>query len=98
MIVFIVGGATYTEAEAVANINKTTQGIRIILGGTTIHTSRRYVCVWEGAWFHWNGMWFHWNGMCNMGNVFMCMSYWCSFLGEVKSSTHQFSRGGRTMA
>ena len=41
IIVFIVGGATYAEAEAVASLNKTTQGVRIILGGTTVHCSRR---------------------------------------------------------
>ncbi len=43
IIVFIVGGATYAEAMAVANLNKTTQGVRIILGGTTIHNSKRCV-------------------------------------------------------
>ena len=41
IIVFIVGGATYAEAEVVANINRNTQGVRIILGGTTMHNSRR---------------------------------------------------------
>ena len=30
------------EALTVANANKTTQGVRIILGGTTIHNSKRY--------------------------------------------------------
>ncbi len=41
VIVFIVGGATYEEAFAVANINRTTQGVRVILGGTTVHNSAR---------------------------------------------------------
>ena len=41
----MVGGATYAEAMAIANLNKTTQGVRIILGGTTIHNSKRCVCV-----------------------------------------------------
>ena len=50
IIIFIVGGATYAEAEVVANINKSTQGVRIILGGTTIHSSRRYVMVCVCAW------------------------------------------------
>ena len=43
IIVFFVGGATYAEALTVANLNRSTQGVRIILGGTTIHNSRRYV-------------------------------------------------------
>ncbi len=43
IIVFMVGGATYAEAMAIANLNKTTQGVRIILGGTTIHNSKRWV-------------------------------------------------------
>lgn len=42
IIVFMMGGATYAEAEVVSKINQTTQGVRIILGGTTIHNSRRY--------------------------------------------------------
>ena len=42
IIVFIVGGATYAEALAVANANKSLPGVRIILGGSTIHNSRRW--------------------------------------------------------
>ena len=42
VLVFIIGGATYAEAQAVASINQSTQGVRIILGGTTIHNSKRY--------------------------------------------------------
>ena len=38
---FIVGGATYEEAYAVYNINKTQPGVRVVLGGTTIHNCRR---------------------------------------------------------
>lgn len=37
IIVFIVGGTTYEEALCVHNLNKSTPGVRIILGGTTIH-------------------------------------------------------------
>ena len=41
VIVFVVGGATYAEALAVANANKSTPGVRIVLGGSTIHNSQR---------------------------------------------------------
>ena len=49
----MVGGATYAEAMAIANLNKTTQGVRIILGGTTIHNSKRWACVGvvEGVYY-----------------------------------------------
>lgn len=43
IIVFFVGGATYEEALAVANLNKTVQGVRIVLGGTTVHNSRSFL-------------------------------------------------------
>ena len=43
IIVFFVGGATYAEALTVANLNKSMQGVRIILGGTTVHNSKRYM-------------------------------------------------------
>lgn len=41
----MVGGATYAEALAVANANKSLQGVRIVLGGTTIHNSKRYTAL-----------------------------------------------------
>ncbi|CAJ0934890.1 unnamed protein product [Ranitomeya imitator] len=41
IIVFIVGGATYEEAQTVYNLNRTTPGVRIVLGGTTIHNTKR---------------------------------------------------------
>lgn len=41
VIIFIVGGATYEEANAVYNYNKVTPGINVILGGTTIHNTSR---------------------------------------------------------
>lgn len=43
IIVFVVGGVTYEEAYAVANFNKTTQGVRVVLGGTTVHNSRMFI-------------------------------------------------------
>ncbi|CAG8796170.1 28788_t:CDS:10, partial [Dentiscutata erythropus] len=36
IIVFMVGGVTYEEARYVAQINASTPGVRIVLGGTTI--------------------------------------------------------------
>ncbi|KAK3817205.1 MAG: Sec1-like protein [Benniella sp.] len=43
IIVFIVGGATYEEARCVALLNAANPGVRIILGGTTIHNSESFV-------------------------------------------------------
>lgn len=44
IIVFIVGGATYEEAKTVASINESAPGVRIVLGGTTIHNADSF---WE---------------------------------------------------
>ena len=43
VLVFIIGGTTYEEAITVHNFNKNTPGVRIVLGGTTIHNSLTYV-------------------------------------------------------
>ena len=43
VIVFIIGGSTYEEALAVHTLNKTTPGVRIILGGNTIHNMKRCI-------------------------------------------------------
>lgn len=42
IIVFMVGGATFEEARYIAMLNAATPGVRIILGGTTVHNSQRY--------------------------------------------------------
>ena len=42
IIIFIIGGATYEEARFVADLNKKGQW-KIVLGGTSIHNSQRYV-------------------------------------------------------
>lgn len=39
----MIGGTTYEEARHVAHINSTTPGVRIVLGGTTVHNSDRFV-------------------------------------------------------
>ncbi|KAF9577476.1 vacuolar protein sorting-associated protein 45 [Lunasporangiospora selenospora] len=41
IILFLVGGATFEEARYVAMLNSTNPGVRVILGGTTIHSSQR---------------------------------------------------------
>lgn len=41
VIVFMVGGTTYAEAFAVAQMNNANQGLRIILGSNTILNSER---------------------------------------------------------
>ncbi|XP_062516696.1 vacuolar protein sorting-associated protein 45-like [Corticium candelabrum] len=42
IIVFMVGGTTYEEAMAVASLNKTLQGVKIVLGGTTVHNCKSF--------------------------------------------------------
>ncbi|XP_050671365.1 vacuolar protein sorting-associated protein 45 [Leptidea sinapis] len=43
IIVFIVGGATYEEALCVHQLNQTNTGVKIVLGGTTIHNSTSFI-------------------------------------------------------
>ncbi|XP_027944092.1 vacuolar protein sorting-associated protein 45 isoform X3 [Eumetopias jubatus] len=43
IIVFIIGGATYEEALTVYNLNRTTPGVRIVLGGTTVHNTKSFL-------------------------------------------------------
>ncbi|KPM36897.1 Mitochondrial translation optimization protein 1 [Neonectria ditissima] len=50
IIVFIVGGATYEEAKMVAGLNETTPGVRVVLGGTTIHNAATFLEEVEDAW------------------------------------------------
>ncbi|XP_068109331.1 vacuolar protein sorting-associated protein 45 [Hyperolius riggenbachi] len=52
IIVFIVGGATYEEALTVYNLNRTTPGVRIILGGTAIHNTKTFLEEVHAAGFH----------------------------------------------
>ncbi|XP_063482159.1 vacuolar protein sorting-associated protein 45 isoform X3 [Symphalangus syndactylus] len=51
IIVFVIGGATYEEALTVYNLNRTTPGVRIVLGGTTVHNTKRDgVLLCSPAW------------------------------------------------
>ncbi|XP_020653920.2 vacuolar protein sorting-associated protein 45 isoform X1 [Pogona vitticeps] len=43
IIVFVIGGATYEEALTVYNLNRSTPGVRIVLGGTTIHNTKSFL-------------------------------------------------------
>ncbi|KAF7722168.1 vacuolar protein sorting-associated protein 45 [Apophysomyces ossiformis] len=43
IIVFIVGGTTYEESKYIAQLNATTPGIRIVLGGTCIHNGKSFL-------------------------------------------------------
>ncbi|XP_066233471.1 vacuolar protein sorting-associated protein 45 isoform X5 [Saccopteryx leptura] len=43
IIVFVIGGATYEEALTVYNLNRTTTGVRLVLGGTTVHNTKSFL-------------------------------------------------------
>ncbi|KAF4416795.1 Mitochondrial translation optimization protein 1 [Colletotrichum fructicola] len=53
IIVFMVGGATYEEAKMVATINASTPGVRLVLGGTTVHNASTYLEEVEDAVSSW---------------------------------------------
>lgn len=43
IIVFMIGGATYEEALTVHTLNRSTPGVRIVLGATSILNLKRWV-------------------------------------------------------
>ncbi|KAF3317992.1 vacuolar protein sorting-associated protein 45 [Orbilia oligospora] len=43
IIVFMVGGATYEEARLIAQVNASTPGVRIVLGGTSMLNSDSFI-------------------------------------------------------
>jgi vacuolar protein sorting-associated protein 45 len=46
VIIFVVGGATFEEAKEIAtsfNLSSGPEGIRVILGGNTIHNSKSFM-------------------------------------------------------
>lgn len=53
IVVFIVGGATYEEAKMIAGINASTPGVRVVLGGTSIHNSSTFLEEVEDAVSSW---------------------------------------------
>ncbi|QSZ30675.1 hypothetical protein DSL72_000233 [Monilinia vaccinii-corymbosi] len=49
IIVFIIGGATFEEAKCISQINVSSPGIRVVLGGTSIHNSATFLEEVEDA-------------------------------------------------
>ncbi|KAF7505749.1 hypothetical protein GJ744_000420 [Endocarpon pusillum] len=43
IIIFMVGGTTYEEAKMVAQVNASSPGVRVVLGGTTVHNSHTFL-------------------------------------------------------
>ncbi|CAB1432952.1 unnamed protein product [Pleuronectes platessa] len=43
IIVFLIGGATYEEALTVYNMNRSSPGVRIVLGGSSIHNTKSFL-------------------------------------------------------
>ncbi|KAI1375750.1 Sec1-like protein [Hypoxylon crocopeplum] len=43
VIVFMIGGATYEEAKTIASINASSPGIRVVLGGTSVHNAATFL-------------------------------------------------------
>ena len=43
IIVFMIGGTTYEEAKMVAQVNASIPGVRVVLGGTTVHNSTSFL-------------------------------------------------------
>lgn len=53
IIVFIIGGATYEEAKMVAGVNASSPGVRVVLGGTTVHNAATFMEEVEDAVESW---------------------------------------------
>jgi hypothetical protein len=53
IVVFMVGGATYEEAKLIATINASSPGVRVVLGGTSIHNSATFLEEVEDAVSSW---------------------------------------------
>ncbi|KAK5166202.1 vacuolar protein sorting-associated protein 45 [Saxophila tyrrhenica] len=49
VIVFMVGGATYEEAKMVAQVNASSPGVRVVLGGTGVQNSSSFLDEVEEA-------------------------------------------------
>lgn len=53
IIIFMVGGTTYEEAKMVAQVNASSPGVRVALGGTTVHNSTSFLEEVEDAVGSW---------------------------------------------
>lgn len=49
IIIFMIGGTTYEEAKMVAQVNASSPGVRVVLGGTTVHNSTSFLEEVEDA-------------------------------------------------
>ncbi|KAL5004132.1 hypothetical protein ScPMuIL_017588 [Solemya velum] len=43
IVVFMIGGTTYEESFAVHHINRSNPGVRVVLGGTTVHNFKSFL-------------------------------------------------------
>ncbi|KAK8205298.1 vacuolar protein sorting-associated protein 45 [Zalaria obscura] len=53
VVVFVIGGATYEEAKMVAQVNASSPGVRVVLGGTAVHNSSSFLDEVEEAVDSW---------------------------------------------
>lgn len=53
IVVFMIGGTTYEEAKMVAQVNASSPGVRVVLGGTCIHNSTTFLEEVEDAVGSW---------------------------------------------
>ncbi|KAJ5394163.1 Short-chain dehydrogenase/reductase SDR [Penicillium crustosum] len=53
IIIFMVGGTTYEEAKMVAQVNASSPGVRVVLGGTSIHNSATFLEEVDDAVGNW---------------------------------------------
>ncbi|KAI9793629.1 MAG: vacuolar protein sorting-associated protein 45 [Piccolia ochrophora] len=49
IIIFMIGGVTYEEAKMVAQVNASSPGLRVVLGGTSVHNSSTFLEEVEDA-------------------------------------------------
>ncbi|ORY17673.1 vacuolar protein sorting-associated protein 45 [Clohesyomyces aquaticus] len=53
IVIFMVGGTTYEEAKMVAQVNASSPGVRVVLGGTVVHNSSSFLEEVEDAVGSW---------------------------------------------
>ena len=53
IIIFMVGGVTYEEAKMIAQVNASSPGVRVVLGGTSVHNSTTFLEEVENAVGSW---------------------------------------------
>ncbi|KAJ3359676.1 vacuolar protein sorting-associated protein 45 [Kappamyces sp. JEL0680] len=49
----MIGGATFAEALEVSKLNAANPGVRLLLGGTTIHNSESFLREVQDSVSHW---------------------------------------------